>query len=536
MFYVVYLLYRQFTNLPAFSGTNDYIDRTTLIMIELAKKTSTSYYQKFRNSQLRHTIWPIRSFELFKFTPMALLMFTILINQNIIRSLKDSLVHTLVGTEVISFIKLWGEMPLGILFVIVYAKLCNIMSTEKAFRVIVIFFLSFYVLFAFVLYPYNSYFHPSEETVAHYISLFPHLKWFIIMWGKWSYILIYIMGELWPMIIFSLLFWQLANKITKIEEASRFYPFFSIFGQANCLVAGSIIIYFSSNKHLLSPLFSHLRDNTEIMIKSNIIIVVISGIISLIIHRHIDLKIIKDSKITSKTEKEVLKLGFLDSLKMIAKSRYLKLMSVLLISYSFSIHLIEGLYMFKARQLFPTADMLMSFQGQVLFWTGIMTIFSALIGTMIIKRLGWIWGAIITPLIMLITGGLFFLAVLYQEHLGIIENLFSMTPLMLIVFLGALQLIFTKGLKYSLFDATKEMAYIPLSDEQKTKGKAAVDIVGGKIGKSAGSIIQVSMFTIFPFITFDDIAFVLMVTFILVCLAWVYGVKALSDMFNKKTS
>lgn len=137
---------------------------------------------------------------------------------------------------------------------------------------------------------------------------------------------------------------------------------------------------------------------------------------------------------------------------------------------------------------------------------------------------------------MLITGGLFFLAVLYQENLGIIENLFSMTPLMLIVFLGAMQLIFTKGLKYSLFDATKEMAYIPLNNEEKTKGKAAVDIVGGKIGKSAGSIIQVSMFTIFPFITFDDIAYMLMITFILVCLAWIYGVSALSNMFNKKIS
>jgi AAA family ATP:ADP antiporter len=44
---------------------------------------------------------------------------------------------------------------------------------------------------------------------------------------------------------------------------------------------------------------------------------------------------------------------------------------------------------------------------------------------------------------------------------------FGMTPLLAAVYVGALQNIFSKSAKYSLFDPCKEMAYIPLDEETK---------------------------------------------------------------------
>lgn len=55
---------------------------------------------------------------------------------------------------------------------------------------------------------------------------------------------------------------------------------------------------------------------------------------------------------------------------------------------------------------------------------------------------------------------------------------------------GCAAQVFGKGAKFSLFKPAEEMVYIGLDEESRTKGKAAIDVVGAQTGKSIGSVLQ----------------------------------------------
>ena len=89
-----------------------------------------------------------------------------------------------------------------------------------------------------------------------------------------------------------------------------------------------------------------------------------------------------------------------------------------------------------------------------------------------------------------VTGLGFFALNIFPDGISPAAAFLGTTPLMMAVLLGALQNILSKSSKYSLFDPCKEMAFIPLDQDSKTKGKAAIDVVGVLLGKSGGSLLQ----------------------------------------------
>lgn len=91
-----------------------------------------------------------------------------------------------------------------------------------------------------------------------------------------------------------------------------------------------------------------------------------------------------------------------------------------------------------------------------------------------------------------VTGLMFFALNYFADFFAPASAMLGTTPLMLAVVVGAAQNILSKSSKYSLFDPCKEMAYIPLDKDSKTKGKAAIDIVSSFHQKTISVVCSIS--------------------------------------------
>lgn len=499
-------------------------------------KTSGSAGQMVEFTGFRKIFWPVQSFEVKKVLPMAFLMFCVLFNYTILRDAKDSLVVTAPGSgaETISFLKLYGTLPFAIILMTMYSKLATILSKPKLFYTMMGVFITFFAVFGFVLFPMKEAIHASPETLAAWTEAMPRLKWFLPLIANWTYSLFYVFSELWGTVGLSVLFWQLANDITKVTEAKRFYPLFGLIGNIGVYLSGKMLTE-------VTKYYKHLpeAERWDESMKWIMIALLTSFVIILVIYRWIrtnvmtDIRLYDPSQSAGAKKKKKAKLGFVESLKVVFSSKYLAYLAVLVLAYGIGINLVEVTWKSQMKLQYPTAAEYTMMMGYFSQTTGVATIVLMLVGAYILRRFGWFTGAIITPTLMLITGSLFFTFIVFQDSAAGILAALNMTPVLMAVIIGWSQNVMTKGAKYSLFDPTKEMAYIPLPGDLRTQGKAAVDGVGGRLGKSGGGIIQQVLLVGIVGATQISIAPYIAVILIVVVLAWLFSVVKLNKEFQK---
>jgi len=215
----------------------------------------------------------------------------------------------------------------------------------------------------------------------------------------------------------------------------------------------------------------------------------------------------------------------MESARFLANSQYLRLIAMLVLGYGLSINFTEIMWKSLVKKQYPDPMDYQRFMGNFSSAVGLSTCIVIFFGVHVIRLLGWRVGAMATPGIMALLAVPFFSCILL--------GLDSPARLSIAVVFGTIQSLLSKTSKYALFDPTTQMAYIPLDDESKVKGKAAIDVLGSRIGKSGGSLIQQGL--VFVFGNILNAAPIVGVIYYAVLLTWMNAANRLSGLFQAQT-
>jgi len=487
---------------------------------------------KSRWTRVRETIFPIHGKqEVIKFLLLGSIKFFIILALTLTRDTKDTLVVTQCGAEAIAFLKIYGVLPAATAFIALYSKLANVLSKQALFYVTCVPFFVFFAAFDAFIYPNAANLHPSLERVHSVLGISETTVGGRAVLAKivanWTSGLFYILSEIYSSVSVGLLFWQYANDVVSVEQAKRFYPLFAQMSGLAPVLAGQYVVRFASQA---ADFRTSLHRLTAAVSVAGIMICVCYSSSTAYVERTEGRKE-KDGAaaaaapagVTPKKKKP--KLSMAESAKFLASSQYLRLIAMLVLGYGLSINFTEILWKSLVKKQYPDPLEYQRFMGNFSSVVGAATCIVIFFGVQVIRLLGWRVGAMATPSIMAVISIPFFACILM--------GLDSPARLHTAVIFGTVLSLLSKTSKYALFDPTTQMAYIPLDDESKVKGKAAIDVLGSRIGKSGASLLQ--QLLIFWFGNIISAAPVVSVIYYSVLLAWISAANRLSGLFHAHT-
>ncbi len=486
-------------------------------------------------TSMRAFLWPIHTYELKKFLPTAFMLFLVVFNYTIMRNTKDTLVVPMAGPEVIPILKGAIILPISICLVALYNYLANFVSLERLFYGGVSMFMVAFTLFYFVLFPYRADLLPDPVLIEGLKETYPRFQHFFSVYQNWVYVFFYLFAELWGAITLQFLFWSFANDVTRIEESKRFYAMFAFLGHLALIPAG----YLGIQSCELQKIFGKLGgDDCEIILEVVTIAFLMGGTALLFLRRWMAKHVLSNpfyydaAASQAKVQKPKVKLTFMEGIKLVASSPYIGLIVVLILGYGISNNIL-GLYWKKQLQIaFPAKYDYQRFMGQFSMFTGVSTITLTFLFKGIIPRFGWFAGAMITPAVLFLAGTFFFGFIIFDAALAPLTAFMGLTPLVLAVGIGTFQQVISKSAKYAMFDPTKEMAYIPLDEALKTRGKAAADVIGHSLSKASSGYIITFIMIVSATRDLLELTPILGGVVLVIILGWIFSVRALNHRYQ----
>ncbi len=438
-------------------------------------------------TKLNRLGFPVPEKGRLRFFTTLMIFFLIAFIYDILRTVKIAMVISSQnsGAEIIPFIKIWGILPGTLLFTLLFTVLVRRLGIEKVFYVMVSIFLLFFLFFITFIYPNRD--SLEFQSGGQYLQslLPPGAKGFVAMVRYWHYTLFYLFAELWGNIILNMLFWGFINEVTVFSDAKRFYSVFALSANIAPVVAGRFCL-------------SYKGTNWEDSLRFFLISVMIAGFVLLVLFYALN-RILGKNRIADPTScpphdnEEMKGFSLLECIQFVRKSRYLRYVLIIVFGYYMVYNLADILWTDQVGIKFKgDTAALNEYLNKVSTVKGVIaTLLALVISGKVIQNFGWYSAALITPALLAITSLLFFLCIFFdQGFLGdVVISLFTSPFIHIVVLIGAVQHCLVRASKYTVFDATKEMAFIPLDRQSQRMGKAVIDGIGARIGKSGGSFV-----------------------------------------------
>jgi len=407
------------------------------------------------SSIVRYFYPDIKKEEILKFSLFAMALFLILGAYWELRMLKDLFFYMRLGfpTELgwdadygrslIPKLKMISPFVVAGI-VVIYTKLLDLFDKHKLFYI----FCSFYGLI-FGLTSIAVFI--SQQFGAHYIGKYP-----LAILG----VLVYLLTESFGSLVVAL-FWSFAVSCNKTDEAKRAFPFIIAVAQIGTIGGATLLI-------AAYPLWMYYALCTISIL-----------CVMLLIHQIVT-KIPANQLVSDKVEKKH-KPDMLAGLRLLLTQPYL--LGVFIASTFYEVVKTFIDFQMKSQaSLFMSVAEYTAFSGWFSFWTNLTAFLMALLGTSyIMKKYGLRFCILLSPVIYGIS-----LVTLYAYYTTSPspENLFYATFVTMII---------VTAISYAVNNPSKEMMYIPTSNDAKFKVKGITDTIGSRGAKAIGSSINDSL-------------------------------------------
>jgi AAA family ATP:ADP antiporter len=487
---------------------------------------------------IRSIFWPIHRKESKRILLMLLLLFLVCTCYSILRNVKDAVILTAPasGAEAIPFLKVWGMLPGALMMTWFYTRLSRRFSREKVFYILVSCFLSYFLIFAFILYPNHEQLHLDRmgDWLTEHLPI--GLKGGIALVRNWTFTTFYVIAELWAIMVLTVLYWGFINEVTEVAQAKRTYGILNVGSNIAPVLGGGLAILFSQYISM-DYLGGAQADIWQRTLQQLSCTVAVLGSMAMGVFYWINRTIASERGEVMRSSKGHLsgktKLSMRESFLYISKSPYLLCLTVIVLGYNITINITDVLWKEQLRNFFTDPNAMLTHMNHITMGIGILSTIGGLLFSPMVQRLGWTLPALLTPCMMLVMAVGFFSFLFFGQTLSPVATLLmGVTPFAWTVYFGSMQNCLSKAGKYALFDPAKELAFLPLDAEARWKGKAAIDGLGSGVGKSGASLAYQGLLVLLGSVA-RSTPFIAVLLFAILAL-WIYATIFIGKQFKER--